>query len=98
MADHDGFDEGAYDAHYLRIHRDAWRYFCDLSGMHPQAFLRRVRARLPAYGIQVREWIDAAEDAAEAAARARTEAQARREGYSRDLERRWAEEVKLLDA
>lgn len=92
----DGADRGriATNVRNLRTLREAWRHFCRLSGMHPKAFRRRATASLPR-GVRItpQHWVDAAEEVAETAAQERREAHARKQGYTCDLELRWAEEA-----
>lgn len=81
-------------SHKRNYMRAAWRHFCRLSGMHPKAFLRKAAKRLAGLANPtMQEWVNAAEEVGEAAARERSEAEARRMGYTCDLERRWADEA-----
>lgn len=93
-------EEATFDwnAHSLRIHRQAWRDARSRSGMIPWSFRIAVEAHVRACNgsrsvLTMREWVDFAFEVAEHEWSAGQDERARRMGFSCRLEASWAAEA-----
>lgn len=97
---HPDSDEGEgkeafdYAAHWIRIHREAWVYFAQRSGMSPEAFREAVRAYALTSGcggtLSPREWVDFADEVEEKIWEAEIQREAVAKGFASRLEAAWA--------